>query len=194
MVFAIASACCFNDWTFVFFLFFGIAGFTFILPRHPCKRCGNSYKYKANLRRHEMYECGVEKMFVCNFCGRKFHQKANLNRHCTLLHVVSVVKNTFDERENRWVCPKSCGRSYKNKKHLQRHLFECGVPPQFKCDRCDKTFKRKDHKKKHVKCCSEGSEFFTCAICLRKFGYKSNWRNHMIFKHNLTEEWMYSAL
>ncbi|XP_050536201.1 zinc finger and BTB domain-containing protein 41-like isoform X2 [Daktulosphaira vitifoliae] len=93
----------------------------------------------------------------------------------------------------RWECPRNCGRSYKNKKHLQRHMCECGVPPQFKCDKCEKTFKRKDHMKKHVKCCAEGSNTFTCAICLRKFGYKSNWRNHMIFKHSLTEEWLVGA-
>lgn len=58
----------------------------FHLPRYSCGKCGNSYKYKANLRRHEIYECGVDKMFICKICERRFHQKSNLNRHYNLLH------------------------------------------------------------------------------------------------------------
>lgn len=61
-------------------------GCLFHLPRYSCEKCGNSYKYKANLRRHEIYECGIEKMFICTICERRFHQKSNLNRHYSLLH------------------------------------------------------------------------------------------------------------
>lgn len=50
----------------------------------------------------------------------------------------------------RWECPNYCGRHYKNKGHLQRHLQqECGVEPQYMCVICSKAFKRKESLKKH---------------------------------------------
>lgn len=39
-------------------------------------------------------------------------------------------------------CPKGCGRRYKQKCTLNRHLkFECGIQPRFKCDMCGKFFR-----------------------------------------------------
>lgn len=51
---------------------------------------------------------------------------------------------------SRWYCPKKCGRHYKNKGTLTRHLQEeCGVVPQYLCTVCNKRFKRKDILKYH---------------------------------------------
>ena len=50
-----------------------------------------------------------------------------------------------------WYCPNNCGRKYKRKTHLNRHLkYECGVPKQFKCDVCDKPFTHKESLKTHL--------------------------------------------
>lgn len=43
--------------------------------------------------------------------------------------------------ESRFVCPNRCGRSYKNKPTVRRHLqYECGIEPQFECYICHKKF------------------------------------------------------
>lgn len=45
-----------------------------------------------------------------------------------------------------------CGRSYKLKTHLTRHVrFECGVEPQFHCTHCGKSFTRKDSMTTHIR-------------------------------------------
>lgn len=50
----------------------------------------------------------------------------------------------------RWPCSNGCGRSYKNKQHLYRHMKnECGIEPRYKCEICLKYFTRKDHLKLH---------------------------------------------
>jgi len=50
-----------------------------------------------------------------------------------------------------YLCPNHCGRKYKHKGNLQRHLkFECGVPTKFQCTICGKCFARKDTFKSHM--------------------------------------------
>jgi len=48
------------------------------------------------------------------------------------------------------LCPNNCGRSYNHRGTLRRHLkYECGVPPQFKCEYCPRTFAQKVNLNKH---------------------------------------------
>jgi len=56
-----------------------------------------------------------------------------------------------EQKETRFFCPNDCGRSYKHKCSIGRHLkFECGVQPQFVCYICRKKFTDKQSMKRHV--------------------------------------------
>lgn len=51
--------------------------------------------------------------------------------------------------QNPFPCHK-CGRSYRNKGSLKRHLHdECGKPPQYICSICEKGFKQKANFQRH---------------------------------------------
>ncbi|KAG8034867.1 hypothetical protein G9C98_007943 [Cotesia typhae] len=51
--------------------------------------------------------------------------------------------------EKPFPCHK-CGRSYRNKGSLKRHLHdECGKPPQYICSICEKGFKQKANFQRH---------------------------------------------
>ncbi|CAG9864627.1 unnamed protein product [Phyllotreta striolata] len=56
----------------------------------------------------------------------------------------------FVDENGRFPCEK-CGKSYKQKTHLIRHLhFECGVEPKFAC-RCGRKFKQRSNYNTHIK-------------------------------------------
>lgn len=50
-----------------------------------------------------------------------------------------------------FMCPNSCGRFYKRKDSVVRHLkYECGVEPKFKCIYCFKQFTQKVNLNYHI--------------------------------------------
>ncbi|XP_065558852.1 zinc finger and BTB domain-containing protein 14-like isoform X5 [Artemia franciscana] len=46
-----------------------------------CGICLRQYKYIRNLRKHQKYECGGRKCFVCAACGKTFSQKQHVEEH-----------------------------------------------------------------------------------------------------------------
>ncbi|KAG8259351.1 hypothetical protein J6590_014819 [Homalodisca vitripennis] len=56
-----------------------------------------------------------------------------------------------DRSENRFSCTK-CGRRYKQKVTLVRHLrYECGITPQFPCPLCTYRAKHRAHLEHHLR-------------------------------------------
>lgn len=53
---------------------------------HVCSRCGKTYKYDNNLRRHLKDECGQLPRFKCQFCDYRSKQKSNMKRHVDTHH------------------------------------------------------------------------------------------------------------
>lgn len=49
-----------------------------------------------------------------------------------------------------FVCPNDCGKRYKYKRGLYRHLHECGKEPRYNCTYCGKWMYRRDHLKQHL--------------------------------------------
>lgn len=63
------------------------------------------------------------------------------------------VSGLYIERDvdGLFYCPRQCGRKYKYKKGLVRHLkYECGIEPQFKCPICSKNYKQPETFKMHL--------------------------------------------
>lgn len=56
---------------------------------HCPNNCGHSYTgdyRKKNLKRHLIFECGVEPQFQCSFCHKRFRHKSSMKSHLLLIH------------------------------------------------------------------------------------------------------------
>lgn len=58
----------------------------------------------------------------------------------------------YNVRNERYICPKHCGKTFVQKGSLVRHLkYECGVIKQFQCEKCLNRFCYKFQLQKHIK-------------------------------------------
>jgi len=56
-----------------------------------------------------------------------------------------------DQNNSRFYCSSYCGRSYKDKRSLWRHLkFRCEIQPKFNCYICNKKFNDNQSMKRHT--------------------------------------------
>ncbi|KAL1129433.1 hypothetical protein AAG570_013959, partial [Ranatra chinensis] len=137
--------------------------------KFTCGRCGKSYKYRSNLRRHEKFECGQERQFKCHLCAYAATQKVRL-----VTHLIS--KRVFPMFSCR-----TCGKSYKYKKNLTKHeRYECGDVRHFRCHVCDYAAKQKVQLITHfVSKHKEGlARLFGCKRCGRSYKHRSSLSKH----------------
>ncbi|XP_041661943.1 uncharacterized protein LOC121521831 [Cheilinus undulatus] len=72
-----------------------------------------------------------------------------------------------------------CGKIFKWKHHLLRHLTNHTGEKRFSCTECGKIFKQKHHLLRHLRI-HTGEKPFTCFECGRRFNEKGNLTNHML--------------
>lgn len=57
-------------------------------------QCGHSYmgtSRKKNLRRHMMFDCGIEPQFQCPLCSKRFSQKCGMKLHGLRIHQINLI-------------------------------------------------------------------------------------------------------
>ncbi|XP_033231774.1 zinc finger protein 519-like [Belonocnema kinseyi] len=112
-----------------------------------CEKCGRTYNREANLTRHKKLECDVMPQFRCKFCGKRFKRNTHLRRHTVNVHQ----KTNLQALHERFQCAK-CFRSYSYLDSLTRHerAVHGGVKSQFTCDYCSYKSIQKAHLSKHI--------------------------------------------
>lgn len=77
-------------WLQMFFAgFYGMAGddrFVFSCPKNNCGCHDKGIDCKHNLKRHLLFECGVEPQFRCQIYRKRFSQKSSLKLHLVIKH------------------------------------------------------------------------------------------------------------
>ncbi|CAH1105902.1 unnamed protein product [Psylliodes chrysocephalus] len=136
----------------------------YLRPRFACSKCLRTYKYKYDLRKHVLNECGKEPTRECTMCDFKTFRTNGLN-----IHYKSVV-----------FCMQ-CGRSYKNLQTLRMHVkLDCGPVA---CPKCDKLYKNANSMNSHFYQDCGRAKRFSCSFCPACFKRKQQLLVHMSRKH-----------
>lgn len=109
------------------------------VTRYPCQFCPASFRIRASLIRHRIYECEGDAKFATT--EKKLMRKKPAKS--TLL-----VSKVSKQKHN---CP-GCGKDYASVTSLWRHRkYECGVEPRFNCPMCKVKFAQKGNLSRHMK-------------------------------------------
>ncbi|XP_018363303.1 PREDICTED: longitudinals lacking protein, isoforms A/B/D/L isoform X6 [Trachymyrmex cornetzi] len=54
--------------------------------RYLCPKCGNSYKYLGDMKKHLRFQCGQEPRFECPYCQKRTKVSSNMYAHVRAMH------------------------------------------------------------------------------------------------------------
>ncbi|XP_073423377.1 uncharacterized protein [Dendrobates tinctorius] len=131
---------------------------------YPCSECGNKYKQKSNLIKHQKLHTDVS-CYICLKCDKCFTHRCLLRKH----EKIHAVKKPF-------ACP-DCEKCFSDSSVLQKHQrLHTGYKP-YKCSECDKTFSISNylilHQRTHT-----GEKPYVCDKCGKSFTQSSHLTTH----------------
>ena len=153
-----------------------------------CKKCGESFNRKDNLRRHKKKHKKINKKLPCNICGKEFTTADILNRHkkvhtreaseaseelkCELCGTIFTRKDNYGkhkkgihDKDGSFVhkCTQ-CKETFCTSKLLRTH-YNLNHKKKISCEECGQSFTLKSSLEFHIK----GRNTVTCDECEKKF-------------------------
>ena len=153
---------------------------------HICSKDFTDFKEFIEHRRKEQDKPGQPALVKCGQCQKKYSKK-HLKRHLREVHEVKTPPTK--EPAKKYHSCHHCGKQYKRKEVMQRHVVETHSATKQnrrKCEQCEKSFTLERNLKLHVEVEHAHSPFFTtfnCLQCGKSFRRKANLKRHQLEKH-----------
>ncbi|XP_065224303.1 zinc finger protein 808-like [Planococcus citri] len=156
------------------------------LKPFKCTNCGKSFPRKDTMRSHifSKHMPYQSRPYKCDTCSKFYSSRSHLNNHrCS----TSTIRKKFSDRRQSHVC-NICPVKFSCRRDLERHiLIHKGLKP-FKCAECGKSFRRKQHMKRHIRLCHSPyrTKPYKCNICDKLFTYQWMLNDH---KRRTRHDW-----
>ncbi|XP_064473293.1 gastrula zinc finger protein XlCGF26.1-like isoform X1 [Ornithodoros turicata] len=160
---------------------------------YGCGVCAKAFALKEELDEH--MQSHASRLFSCAVCGAIFVDKDHLDGHMRTHEVFSyggapggggkpfVCSSSAVAAEDRrakkrpFICP-TCGKAFRRKEHVERHMKMHTGERNFVCSTCGKSFSQKVHLENHVRI-HTGERPFSCHVCGKAFRRKEHIGRHM---------------
>ena len=147
----------------------------------PCTKCEKGYKTKDGLKDHKRYKHGD--VSTCTECSKVFGSKVQLGSHVR------------DSHGPMLHCCALCGKKFRRKGDLERHIVPCAQgkgkkstsqDTKFTCEMCSKLFASKDSLSLHLRRKHDyllvkrlRITSFKCTKCSQSFKRNGELKKHM---------------
>ena len=118
-----------------------------------CKVCYKKVGL-GNMQTHlEKYHSEKSRTWICNRCGQSFKRKDNLQRHERYVHhlhekELTAVDKLYDDSNRTYKCPE-CQKTFDTKRDAKNHIVQSQC--NLECEICGKHFSLAQHLKRHKK-------------------------------------------
>ncbi|XP_023711016.1 zinc finger protein 678 isoform X2 [Cryptotermes secundus] len=124
---------------------------------HLCEDCGESFKKRADLRRHQLKEHRPQNRFPCEECGK------------VLLHYSGLIIHRRQHTgEKPFMCD-VCGKSFPQGPAMYTHRRTHTRDYPYRCEICGQTFNNKGDLNNHRRSKHTKERPFTCNVCNKSF-------------------------
>jgi len=167
-----------------------------------CQECDRHFPYPKDLKRHTLKHSN-EKPWCCDLCGKTFRSEWNVKFHKERVHgdktkdiPCKICDKTFafedllkahirnmHKQEKSWAC-EQCGKTFKLKQALLRHMVTHTDERPFKCDICEKLFKSARDLTAHQRTHS-AIKLYECEECDVSLTHQSSMVRHYRTVHKM---------
>jgi len=124
---------------------------------HLCEDCGESFKKRADLRRHQLKEHRPQNRFPCEECGK------------VLLHYSGLIIHRRQHTGERPFMCDVCGKSFPQGPAMYTHRRTHTRDYPYRCEICGQTFNNKGDLNNHRRSKHTKERPFKCNVCNKSF-------------------------
>uniref|UniRef100_A0A1B0C949 C2H2-type domain-containing protein n=1 Tax=Lutzomyia longipalpis TaxID=7200 RepID=A0A1B0C949_LUTLO len=147
---------------------------TLLQTPHNCNTCGNTYKYRGSLVRHQLM-CEIMEEptipYTCPNCGNTFNQVLTLTQHRKVCGQQPKSQKQLEEGPSKPPDVEENTTKGVNEEKMIPSDVKKATRRVFSCQICGNTYRHSHSMKRHQRMCKEMGDTakFSCSICGNKF-------------------------
>ncbi|PVD36957.1 hypothetical protein C0Q70_03950 [Pomacea canaliculata] len=142
---------------------------------YPCGDCGEVFRSKVALRRHQTYACSKSQSYVRSMTLDTSQDRVDSDGKS--LDSENSGMEQEGGQEGEYKCDQ-CPKSFQWKSNLVRHQVTHDEDRRYPCENCDKVFTDPSNLQRHIRSQHVGARCHACSECGKTFATSSGLKQH----------------